>query len=473
MRIALPRDVEFIIHTLQEAGFDAYAVGGCVRDSLLGREPNDWDITTSAKPEETKALFARTIDTGIQHGTVTVMLHRNGYEVTTYRVDGEYEDSRHPREVTFTVDLTEDLKRRDFTINAMAYNHERGLVDVFGGAEDLEQGIVRCVGIAEERFDEDALRIMRAVRFAAQLGFVIEERTRAAIKTFAPRLTKVSAERIQVELTKLLESPNPEYLRIAWETGITAVILPEFDRLMGLAQNNPHHRYDVGEHTLHTLQIGKSRDQQIESGRRETPEDSGDRQIQSRLSEEALTAQNLKYLRLAALFHDFGKAETRTTDENGCDHFYGHAAVSEELAVQILRRLRYDNDTIDHVRLLVRWHDQEILPEKRAVRRAVSRIGTEHFLPLLRLKQADLDAQSDHQKEEKQEHLNQLYAIFLEIRRDGDCLAIKDLAVNGRDLIRAGVSPGPDMGRILKEMLEDVLENPEHNTREYLLRFDS
>lgn len=231
MNIQLPEDVRYIIHTLQDAGHEAFAVGGCVRDSLLSRTPDDWDITTSARPEETKALFRRTIDTGIQHGTVTVMLHKKGYEVTTYRVDGEYEDGRHPKEVIFTANLIEDLKRRDFTINAMAYNEESGLVDAFSGKQDLEKGIVRCVGDADERFTEDALRIMRAVRFSAQLGFSIEEKTKAAIRGHAGNLKKVSAERIRTELTKLVISPHPENLILAWETGITGVILPEFTGL--------------------------------------------------------------------------------------------------------------------------------------------------------------------------------------------------------------------------------------------------
>ena len=254
MVIKLPQEVRTILHTLQRAGYEAYAVGGCVRDSLLGRTPEDWDITTQAKPEETKALFSRTIDTGIQHGTVTVMMHGRGYEVTTYRVDGEYEDGRHPKEVAFTAELKEDLRRRDFTINAMAYNEEQGLVDAFGGKEDLKAGIIRCVGDPDERFTEDALRIMRAVRFSAQLGFVIEERTKSAIRGHASRLSQVSAERIQVELTKLLVSPHPQFLRTAWESGITAQILPEFDRLMELRQNHENHSYREGERTLCAMQ---------------------------------------------------------------------------------------------------------------------------------------------------------------------------------------------------------------------------
>ena len=435
MIIQLPEDVRFIIHTLQDAGHEAYAVGGCVRDSLLSRTPDDWDITTSARPEETKALFRRTIDTGIQHGTVTVMLKKNGYEVTTYRVDGEYEDGRHPKEVIFTANLIEDLKRRDFTINAMAYNEESGLVDAFSGKKDLEEGIIRCVGDADERFTEDALRIMRAVRLSAQLGFFMEEKTKTAIRGHAENLRKVSAERIQTELTKLVTSPHPEYLRSAWETGITAVFLPEFDRLMCTPQKNPHHCLNVGEHTLRAMQAVR-------------PD---------------------KILRLAMLFHDFGKPDCASADENGTDHFHGHGAVSSKMAEEILKRLRYDNDTIDRVRELVYWHDMEILPEKRAVRRAASKVGKELFPLLLEVKQADLAAQSDYQRPQKEEWLRSLHDIYEQIQEEGDCLSLKDLAVTGRDLIEAGIRPGKQLGQILGDLFACVLEEPEKNRKETLL----
>ena len=435
MLIHLPEDVKAILHTLQEAGYEAYAVGGCIRDSLLGRRPDDWDITTSAKPQETKALFGKTIDTGIQHGTVTVMRHGRGYEVTTYRVDGEYEDGRHPKEVTFTASLKEDLKRRDFTVNAMAYNEKDGLVDLFGGRQDLEQKIIRCVGEANERFEEDALRIMRAVRFSAQLGFSIEERTKEAIRGHAERLRQVSAERIQVELTKLVISPNPDFLRIAWETGITAVVLPEFDHLMEQPQNNPHHCFSVGEHTLHAMQAVR-------------PD---------------------KCLRLAMLLHDVAKPLCLTTDAEGIDHFHGHAQKGERMAAQILKRLRYDNHTTELVSRLVKWHDVAIAPEKKAVRRAASRMGKELFPLILEVKAADLAAQSDYQRTEKREWLERLRGLYEEIEREGNCLTIKDLAVNGRDLIQAGITPGPQLGLALQQLLEIVLEDPEKNTREYLL----
>ena len=253
MEILLPQKAAFIIDTLQQAGHEAYAVGGCIRDSILGRQPEDWDITTSAKPDEVKRLFPKTIDTGIQHGTVTVLVEREGFEVTTYRVDGKYEDFRHPKEVTFTPDLIEDLKRRDFTMNAMAYNRKDGLVDAFGGVSDLNAGIVRCVGCAKQRFQEDALRMMRAVRFAAQLGFSIDGETKAAVKELSGTLVHISAERIQAELTKLLVSAHPEQMRTLYELGITGVMLPEFDRMMRAAQDNPHHCYTVGGHTIAAL----------------------------------------------------------------------------------------------------------------------------------------------------------------------------------------------------------------------------
>ena len=241
MQIKIPQNVEKIIKTLEAAGFEAYAVGGCVRDSLLGRTPNDWDITTSALPEDVKGLFRKTFDTGIKHGTVSVLLDQTVYEVTTYRIDGEYDDSRHPKNVVFTKSLSEDLKRRDFTINAMAYNPSSGIVDLFNGREDIEKKIIRCVGDPNERFGEDALRIMRAVRFAAQLSYDIDKETAEAIKKLAPTLENISAERKREELLKIILSDNPGYLMKAYELGITKVIFPEFDAMVATPQNNPHH----------------------------------------------------------------------------------------------------------------------------------------------------------------------------------------------------------------------------------------
>ena len=435
MKIEIPSKAAMILNILEDAGFEAYVVGGCVRDSILGRIPDDWDITTSAAPEQVKALFRRTVDTGLAHGTVTVMMEKEGFEVTTYRVDGEYEDGRHPKEVTFTASLEEDLKRRDFTINAMAYNPSTGIVDLFGGLEDLENKLIRCVGNPLERFTEDALRIMRAVRFSAQLGFQIEENTKNALGVLAPNLRHVSAERIQVELIKLLVSPHPDYLRIAYETGVTKEFLPEWDVCMVTEQNTPHHCYTVVEHILHSL----------------------------------LNIRADKVLRLTMLLHDIGKPAVKKTDENGRDHFKMHGPESEKMAHDILRRLKLDNDTISKVCRLVKWHDYRPLPEMKAVRRAVNKIGEDLFPLYLEVQRADTLAQSDYRREEKTGRLEGVCACWKQIREEKQCVSLKSLAVTGRDLITEGIAPGREIGEILQYLLEIVLEDPEQNQKEKLL----
>lgn len=436
MRIELPEKAKQIIKTINDAGYEAYVVGGCVRDSILGREPEDWDITTSATPEQVKELFPRTIDTGIQHGTVTVMLDKEGFEITTYRIDGKYEDNRHPKEVTFTPNLTEDLRRRDFTINAMAYNEASGLVDIFGGLQDIEERCIRCVGNAGERFREDALRIMRAIRFSAQLGYHIAEQTGAGIRRLASTLQAISAERIQVELVKLLLSPNPDYLRMAYDTGVTRVMLPEFDAMMETPQDHPHHQYNVGEHTLKALQ----------------------------------QTEPVKELRLAVLFHDIGKPGTMKRDEKGITHFQGHAALGETLTREILKRLRFDNDTVDTVSRLVLYHDlgNDVEPTMPIVRRAMHRVGEDIFPLLFPIKRADILAQSAYLREEKLDRLAKWQQHYEEIVARGQCVSLKSLAVTGRDLIDMGMKPGRELGEILQKLLELVIEHPEYNEREYL-----
>ena len=436
VQIRIPEQVNSILETIQGAGYEAYVVGGCVRDALLGREPHDWDITTSALPGQVKKLFPRTIDTGLKHGTVTVMCGAVGYEVTTFRVDGVYEDGRHPKEVTFTPSLEEDLKRRDFTINAMAYDGRGGLIDLFGGQKDLERGLIRAVGDPAQRFSEDALRIMRAVRFSAQLGYEIEEATLKAASDLAPNLRKISAERIREELEKTLMSDRPDLLRTAWKAGITKEFLPEFDRCMETEQNNPHHCYTVGEHILKGVSL----------------------------------VRKDRVLRLSMLLHDIGKPACRTTDAKGIDHFYGHADVGHEMARSILKRLKYDNATIRQVLPLVKWHDMQVRLTEPAVRRAVVKIGEDLFPLFLEVKQADMLAQSTFQREEKQEILDTLGGLYSRIIERGDCLNLKDLAVKGSDLIALGVRPGKEMGTILAQMLEDVLNVPEHNNKEYLVK---
>lgn len=382
--IQIPQQVDTIIRILNQNGFEAFAVGGCVRDTLLGREPEDWDITTSAKPEQVKALFHRTVDTGIQHGTVTVLMDRRGYEVTTYRIDGEYEDGRHPKEVAFTSDLKEDLKRRDFTINAMAYSSDTGIIDAFGGVEDLENGIIRCVGDAMERFREDALRILRAIRFSAQLHFWIEDETWRAISLIAPNIANVSKERIQMELTKLLLSVRPKRMKEVYETGISNYVSAAFARI-------PYERIYI-----------------------------------------PANLPRKKFVRWAAFLR----------------------LVSAEEAVQVMRDLKLDNDTIGKVKTLVKWADTDLDAEPAALRKAMSQMEPEVWDALLEMKNCGEDIRSMTRK----------------IREAGDCLSLKELAVNGQDLIAAGMKPGKEIGIMLGKLLELVLACPEKNDREILLK---
>lgn len=381
----MPPQVERILEKLNEKGFEAYAVGGCVRDSLLGRQPKDWDITTSARPEQVKSLFRRTIDTGILHGTVTVMLDGAGYEVTTYRVDGEYADGRHPKQVVFTPDLLEDLKRRDFTINAMAYSHKTGIVDAFGGTKDLDGRLIRCVGNPVERFEEDALRILRAIRFSAQLDFSIEKETCSAVMRIAPNLSKVSKERIQAELTSLLQSGHPEKIKKVYEMGISQYISPAFSQV-------PWQSF----------------------------------QVPDSLSSE-------KYVRWGAFLRMAGP----------------------DMAVQVLKELKMDLDTISRVRVLAAWADREVKAEAEEVRRAMSRMLPEVWDVL-----AELNGYGERVR-----------CLTEEIRDRGDCLDLKHLAVNGQDLIAVGIRPGKEMGRALEELLDRVLGNPERNQKEVLLEY--
>lgn len=435
LEIEIPQGAAWVLEQLRDAGYEAYVVGGCVRDSLLHRMPDDWDITTSAKPEDTKRIFRRTVDTGIQHGTVTVMVDRTGYEVTTYRIDGEYADGRHPEHVTFTASLLEDLKRRDFTINAMAYSPAEGLVDEFDGIGDINRRVIRAVGDPVQRFTEDALRMMRAIRFSAQLDYRIDEDTREGIRLLAPNLQKVSAERIRVELEKLLLSEHPEELKEAYELGLLRQFLPELSECMECGQNNPHHCLSVGDHILCA----------VKAARRD------------------------KVLRLALLLHDIAKPQVKTTDENGIDHFHGHADRSAALADRILRDLKYDNQTREAAVRLIAWHDRNLGDSLPEIRKSISELGEEWFLPLLEVKTSDVEAQSDYQRDEKLGKIEYWRNAFEEIRCAGDCLSLKDLAVSGKDLIAAGAAPGREIGRILHEMLEEVLREPAHNTREYLL----
>lgn len=446
MEFHIPEKVNMIIEELMRHGHEAYAVGGCVRDMILGREPEDWDITTSAKPSEVKRIFRRTVDTGILHGTVTVLLDKDHYEVTTYRLDGEYEDNRHPKEVTFTSSLAEDLKRRDFTINAMAYNPKEGLIDLFNGMEDMEQQLIRCVGSAEERFEEDALRILRAVRFSAQLGFAVEESTMKAVKDKVQLLNNISAERIRVELTKLLLSDHPDRLRVLYETGITGVILPEFDLMMTTPQKNIHHIYNVGEHTIRAVA-----------------------HVAGTLAENRFSIKDRAILRWTMLLHDIEKPSSISMGKDGQNHFYGHQEKGAITAKAILKRLKFDNDTLESVVHLIRWHDYRFDLTPAGMRRAASKIGKDYMELLFEVNYADSSAQNPELLEEKLKKLGEAKGLYREILEQRECVSLKELQINGSDLIEIGYRPGKFLGNTLNKLLEEVLNKPELNNKNTLL----
>ncbi len=421
MRIEMPYEAEWIIDNIRSHGYEAFIVGGCVRDAVLGRIPGDWDITTSAKPEQVKEIFGKTVDTGLKHGTVTIIKHGKGYEVTTYRIDGEYLDGRHPETVEFTPDLREDLKRRDFTINAMAYSHETGIVDEFEGMEDLKRRVIRCVGCADDRFTEDALRILRAVRFAAQLDFVIEDETYKAIVKIAPNLTHVSKERIQVELTKLLLSDHPEKIWMVAETGITDYVTSGFP--------------EVFEREL-------ERENALAAGRSEALGKCG-------CSTDGASREALKecWTGLAALPAD---------KSHRWAGFLRH--MTPEQAVKILRGLKLDNDTIGNVKSMVMAFQTPLAVDKVQIRKLLSRVTEYQFLGAMQLKKLDGD-----------ETVSELLRLFEEIKEAGDCVSLKQLAVNGGDLLQQGLEKGKQIGDGLMYLLNLVLEEPELNKKDILL----
>ena len=429
MKLHLPPKVKRILGILSENGYEAYVVGGCVRDSILARDPSDWDITTSAKPEEVRRLFHRTVATGLKHGTVTVLMGEEQFEITTYRAPGQLPGEDAP-------DLTQDLLHRDFTINAMAYNDRIGLVDIVGGMNDLQRKVIRCVGEPDDRFTEDPLRILRAFRFAAETGFVIDRRTADRIPFFAESLKNVSSERIRDELVKLLVSRNPETILDLYKAGITAVILPEFDLCMETPQNTPHHFYDVGTHTVKTL----------------------------------MAVEPDRIMRLTMLMHDFGKPAVRFRDSLGRDHFKGHAEIGAEIACSIMKRLRFDKDTINKVSKLIYYHDYRPAPEPKAVRRAAYLIGPELFPLYIRIQWADNCGKSLYKRREKQERVSGVARVYEQIMAEGPCLCRKDLAIDGEDLKALGIR-GRELGDILESALLMVLDTPELNDREILLRY--
>ena len=436
MGFDIPSGAGHILKTLTGAGYEAYFVGGCVRDLLRGVPPYDWDICTSARPEETAACFAglRVIKTGFRHGTVTVLMDGEPYEVTTWRTEGPYSDSRRPDFVRFVTDLEQDLSRRDFTVNAIALGLDGTLRDPFGGADDIRAKLIRCVGDPARRFQEDGLRIMRALRFASVLGYRIESSTARAVRDCRTMLDRVAAERIRAELCRLLTGQNAgavlrQYPDVLWR------FWPELKPLSGMAQNNPWHCWDGWEHTLHALEAA--------------PDDAA--------------------VRLAVLLHDVGKPQCRSTDENGVDHFYGHPAVSAELAEKMLLKLKFDRAALNRVVTLVAHHDTPLPHDSKGIRRWLSRLGPEMFFQLLAVKRADTLGHAPEKTAAQLTALDKVRAEAERIVAERQCLALKDLAVNGRDIIAAGAVPGPAVGRILNRLLEQVLNGDLPNRREVLL----
>lgn len=437
MKFEIPDGARHILQTLSSAGYEAYLVGGCVRDLLRGVEPHDWDICTSALPEETERCFAgqRVIETGLKHGTVTVMDKGEPYEITTYRTEGPYSDSRRPDFVRFVANLEEDLARRDFTMNAIAMDLQGNLRDPFGGASDIKSSLIRCVGEPGLRFQEDGLRVMRTLRFAAVFGYEIEEQTAQAVHKNRAMLGRVAAERINTELCKLLTGKNagdvlrqyPDVLCQFW---------PQLEPLMTLEQNNPWHCWGGWEHTIHALEAA--------------PADVA--------------------LRLTMLLHDIGKPACKSSDERGIDHFYGHPAVSAQMADQMLRALKFDNKTRERVVLLVERHDAQLPPRSQVIRRWLNRLGQETFFQLLEVKRADNMGQAPEKVKDRLTELDEIRAKAEQILAERQCLTLKDLAVDGRDVIAAGVKPGPEVGRVLEELLERVLNGEVSNKRETLLK---
>lgn len=436
MTITLPAFVSQILTMLHAAGFEAYVVGGCVRDILLGKSPSDWDVCTSALPHETQSVFTgfKTIPTGIKHGTVTIISNGHHVEVTTLRIDGEYSDNRRPDTVTFTPNLKDDLARRDFTINAMAYCPDIGIIDPFGGRMDLRAKTIRCVGVAEKRFREDALRIMRALRFAAVYGFAIEPQTAKALGDCKHLLDEIAAERIAVELNKLMVSEHCTKI-LRQYSHIIEQILPEITPAIGFTQSNPHHIYDVWEHTLCAIENSPA---------------------------------NL-CVRLALLFHDLGKPLCATPHEGGFTYFPNHPELSCRIAVQALRRLKYDNKTRHTVKLLVAMHDSHIVPEKTSVKKLLREIGPENMHILLDVKLADNQAKSPQHRRHYQETLY-IKKLFDEILAADECFSLKTLAVSGNDLMEAYNISGTEVGDALDYLLNLVIEEKCENEKKALMR---
>lgn len=431
----IPCEVVELLDCLNKSNYEAYVVGGCVRDTLLGLKPHDWDICTSASPQEMIEVFSgyRVLKTGLKHGTLTVLVNEKPIEVTTFRTDGEYKDHRHPESVVFVKTLKEDLSRRDFTVNAMAYHPQSGIQDPFGGREDLKKGILRCVGKATERFDEDALRILRGLRFAATYAFVPETETAKALHNCANLLGSVSAERIQVELCRMLVGKDIGKILEDF-SDVFFAFLPELKACDGFWQFSPYHDRDVLNHTIAAIQH---------------------------------SAQDLT-VRLTLLLHDIGKPLCFTKDENGNGHFFGHAKHSEILTTDILKRLRFDNKTISDVCLLIKYHDSVIEQTETAVKRWLNRLGEELFDKLLLVKEGDCKGHAVCLLEPRMEELSNIRKIRDVIIEQRQCFSLRDLSINGNDVLSLGYS-GEAVGEQLQWALNAVIEKQLPNEKSVLL----
>lgn len=442
ININIPLDVQLILDRLHDNNYKAYVVGGCVRDSVLGLEPKDWDITTNAKPTNVIDMFKdfSVIPTGLKHGTVTIMINNIGYEITTFRVYGEYEDNRHSKTVTFTNELKADLSRRDFTINAMAYNNREGLIDYFGGLKDIGNKLIRCVGNSTDRFNEDALRMLRAIRFSAKLGFYTNFDIDNSINELASNINKISKERIREELNKIIMS-NPEKIIDLCENELMYYIFEGISKMYKFKQNNPYHSYNLLGHTINSMNV-----------------------IEKRLE-----------LRLAMLLHDTGKVNTQTTDDNGICHYKGHAKESKRIAQEFLKEYKYDNSTIDKVIILIENHDyifsEDEYTIKKQIKRLLNKIGEENLKDLILVRQADIMAQNPIYAIERLKKTFLIENILNEVLNEHECFSVKNLNINGNDLINLGFKQGKEIGTILNKLLDAVIEEKVENDFEALKHY--
>lgn len=437
-KILLPKEVEYVLNKLNNSGYDAYIVGGCVRDSILQRKPNDWDICTSALPDEMIEVFKEheVIPTGLKHGTITVLIDKTPIEITTFRIDGKYSDNRRPDKVEFTTDIIEDLSRRDFTINAMAYNPQEGLIDPFCGMVDIENKFIKCVGNPFSRFSEDALRVLRAIRFSCQLEFEIEPNTILAIKKMHPNLGYISRERITSELNKMLVCQS-FYRHLLAMPEVFSYIIPELGVGVGFHQLNPYHIYTVYDHIAYAVSYGEK---------------------------DLIT-------KLTLLFHDISKPNCVTYDSDGIAHYYGHGTVSAEMTDKIMKRMKYDNDTREKVVELIKYHDATIEPKHKYIKKWLNRLGEEQFRRLLNVRTADILAQKTIPNDERFDRISMTFKLIDEILTAEECFTLKDLAINGKDLLALGIPEGKQIGEILNVLLNMVIDDEIENNKDKLLNF--